>query len=113
MDKVNMQEQLENRLLNFAARIISLINKLPKTASNRLVGNQLIRSSSSCGANYFEATCAHTIFWLKLLVMTNPETYHRSISTDLEEALEIFKIFNSIVKTGKSSTSGKAKSLNL
>jgi len=52
------QQELEKRLRSFALRSLRLVRALPKTPENRIYGNQLIRASSSVGANYAEATCA-------------------------------------------------------
>ncbi len=119
MDKVRRQKELEDRLLNFAAGIITLINKLPKTASNRVIGVQVIKSSSSIGANYFEATCAYSkkdfvhdnnrvrkeakesVFWLRLLIKTNSNFYYHLIENELHEAEGVFKIFNSIIMSSR------------
>jgi len=54
------QQELEKRLRSFALRSLRLVRALPKTPENRIYGNQLIRASSSVGANYAEATCAST-----------------------------------------------------
>jgi four helix bundle protein len=48
-------EILQKRLANFANRCRRLILKLPRTEYNIIYGKQLIRSSSSPGANYIEA----------------------------------------------------------
>lgn len=48
-------EELNNRLLDFAVRVISLVQGLPKSAVGLHIGNQLMRSATSSGANYEEA----------------------------------------------------------
>ena len=50
------KEDLKNRTKEFALRIIKLVNSLPNTKSGYVIGNQLIRSGTSIGANY-RATC--------------------------------------------------------
>jgi four helix bundle protein len=54
------QQMLEKRLKQFSLRVLRLIKSLPKTEENITYGKQVIRSSSSIGANYAEATCVHT-----------------------------------------------------
>ncbi len=49
------QYDLEERTLNFAKRVNSYVNKLPKTISNLENGKQLIKAAGSVGANYIEA----------------------------------------------------------
>lgn len=112
------QKQLEKRLENFAINVVKLVRNLPRTQENRIYGSQVIRSSSSIGANYTEATCTHTkkdfthdvnkarkeaketLYWLRLIARTNPEL--RSQMKELiDEAQEILKILTSIVKTAK------------
>ena len=44
------------RTKRFALDVIQLISMLPKTTEGRVVGNQLIRSGTSVGANY-RAAC--------------------------------------------------------
>lgn len=51
---------LAERLLNFAVRIIKLVNALPKTAVGRHIGGQLLRSGTSPGSNYEEACGAES-----------------------------------------------------
>ncbi len=53
-------DDLANRLLDFAVRVIRLIDALPKTAVGKQVGGQLIRAGTSAGANYEEARGAES-----------------------------------------------------
>ena len=46
------KEELKARTKRFALRVMSLVEALPKTASGRAVGNQLVRSGTGVGANY-------------------------------------------------------------
>lgn len=48
-------DELFERFLDFAARIIKLVNALPKSLAGRHVAGQLLRSGTSAGANYEEA----------------------------------------------------------
>ena len=48
-------DQLFERFLNFAARIIKLVNAMPRFLAGRHVATQLLRSGTSAGANYEEA----------------------------------------------------------
>lgn len=51
---------MAERLLNFAVRIIKLVNALPKTAVGKHIGGQLLRSGTSPGSNYEEACGAES-----------------------------------------------------
>jgi four helix bundle protein len=56
----NVGNDLAERLLDFAIRIIKLVNALPKTAAGKHVGGQLIRSGTSPGSNYEESRGAES-----------------------------------------------------
>lgn len=51
---------LSERLLDFASVVIKLVIKLNKTSVGRHIGDQLIRSATSAGANYEEACGAES-----------------------------------------------------
>jgi len=46
------KEELKARTKRFALRVMALVEALPKTASGRAIGNQLVRSGTGVGANY-------------------------------------------------------------
>jgi len=54
------RENLSERLLEFGAKIVRLTLKLNKTAAGRHIARQLIRTATSCGANYEEACAAES-----------------------------------------------------
>lgn len=110
------QEELLDRFKQFALNTVKLVNELPKTEANRIYGKQVIRSSSSIGANYSEALCAHTKpdfahdlnkcrkesresqYWFELLLGTNPN-YKDEILPLLKESKEYVLLLTSSVKT--------------
>ena len=51
---------LDERLLDYAARVITLVESLPNTLAGRRIGDQLLRSGTSVGANYEEARGAES-----------------------------------------------------
>ena len=51
---------LGERLLEYGARIIKLVESLPNTLVGRRVADQLLRSGTSAGANYEEARGAES-----------------------------------------------------
>ena len=53
-------EQLSERLLDFAIRVVRLAKALPKSQEGRHVGRQILRSGTSPGANYEEACGAES-----------------------------------------------------
>ncbi|MCK4255663.1 four helix bundle protein [candidate division WOR-3 bacterium] len=59
-DKRRRGEDIEGPLLDFAIRIIKLVNSLPKTVVGKHVGGQLTRAGTSAGSNYGEACGAES-----------------------------------------------------
>ena len=51
---------LAERLLEYGARIIVLVESLPRTLVGKRLGDQLLRSGTSVGANYEEAQGAES-----------------------------------------------------
>ena len=113
---------LEERTSKFAKDIILFINTCPKTLINLELIKQLIRSSGSTGANYIEAREAlskkdfllrvkicrrevkESAYWLRLLEIkdNNLEKERKAL---VFEAMELLKIFKSIVEKVKEKTS--------
>jgi four helix bundle protein len=109
------QYDLEGRTLRFAQEVIEFVSGLPKTMANTEVMKQIIRSSSSVGANYIEANEAlskkdfamrvricrkeakESRYWLMLIVLNGEESERRRQSL-MNEATELMKIFGSIVE---------------
>jgi len=54
------RNDLSQRLLNYAVRIIKIVEALPKTIVGKRIGDQLLRSGTSVGANYEEAQGAES-----------------------------------------------------
>ena len=53
-------DQLEKRLISFAATIVSISVKLPRTAQGRHICDQILRSGTAAAANYGEARGAES-----------------------------------------------------
>jgi four helix bundle protein len=114
-DKIQFSEDLENRTRQFVLDIIKLIEQLPKRKEAWTIGDQLMRSSSSVGANY-RAACRgrskkefyakmcivveeadETEWWLDILIAS--EIMDSQFSRELHmESLEILKIMATIRK---------------
>ena len=64
-------DQLEERLVNFAVRIIKLASNLPRTPAGKHIAGQILRSGTSPAPNYGEARGAesHADFVHKLRVV--------------------------------------------
>lgn len=119
MTNIN-SEILYQRFLTFGVACQRLANSLPRTAYNQVYGNQLLRSSSSPGANYIEAIEASSrkefILKLKICRRESKESIHwltlintsnniESVASDCEnlikEAQEFIRIFTSSVLTAE------------
>jgi four helix bundle protein len=111
-------EALKVRTKGFALRVLRLYRSLPRTEEARILGSQLLRSSTSIGANY-RAACRgrsraefvaklgvvleeadETVFWLELLQEGTifPAGKLRDL---LQEANELVSIFVSSVRTAR------------
>ena len=53
-------DELEERLIDFAVRIIKLSARLPKTPAGKHVAGQILRSGTSPAPNYGEARGAES-----------------------------------------------------
>jgi len=117
----NRGDDLRKRTKVFALRIVRLFGALPNTAVAQVIGKQLLRSGTSLGAYYREATRARstkefiskieggtqeleeTMYWLELLIEGEiiPET---KLTDLLQEAEELMSILVASVKTAKQRT---------
>ena len=111
-------DDISNRLLEFAVRIIKLVDALPNTLVGRHIGGQVLGSGTSPGANYEEARGAeskadfvHKLgivlkelsearYWLKLLIKSKLIPSKR-IESVFSEADELCKIIGKSVITVK------------
>ncbi|MEN8233020.1 MAG: four helix bundle protein [Thermodesulfobacteriota bacterium] len=50
------KKELKDRTKNFALRIIKMYSSLPKSIEAQVMGKQVLRSGTSVGANYREAS---------------------------------------------------------
>ena len=83
------ERDLKKRTKQFALRAIKLVESLPKTQTARVIGDQLLRSSTSVPANYralcrarsnaefraklgiVEEETDESVFWIEMLVDAN------------------------------------------
>ncbi len=109
---------LKVRTKDFALRVLRLCRSLPRTEEARILGTQLLRSSTSIGANY-RAACRgrsraefvaklgivleeadEAVFWLELFQEGNifPAEKLHGLA---QEANELVSIFVSSVRTAR------------
>ena len=116
------QRKLEERLLDHSARVIKLVDALPKTLVGRRIADQLLRSAMSAGANYEEAQGAeskedftHKLqialkelresgYWLRLLVRSGKVPAEK-VNSLIDESNQLRAMLSKAVATAK----GKAK----
>jgi four helix bundle protein len=58
--KKTTPQEVEERLIEFASRIIDLVEALPKKAAAKHLGGQILRSGTSPALNYGEAQAAES-----------------------------------------------------
>src|SRR5437588_12382422 len=59
-DPQSRADELEERLIDFAVRIVKLSARLPKTTAGRHIAGQVLRSGTSPAPNYGEARGAES-----------------------------------------------------
>jgi four helix bundle protein len=114
-------EDLRSRTKQFALKIIRLYSFLPKTKEAFVIGNQLLKSGTSVGANYREAYRARskaeyvskvgvviqeldeTSYWLELLIDAKIDSGDNLMHL-LSETGELIAIFTTIMRKTKRST---------
>ena len=117
------RQELDERLLDYGARVIKLVEALPRTLVGRRIGDQLLRSSTSVGANYEEAQGAeskgdfvHKLqialkemreshYWLRLLVKARTLPSERLVDL-LDEATQLRAMLSKAVATAKGKEKG-------
>ncbi len=115
-------EDIEERTINFAARIGRVVDALPETRLGRHIAGQLVRSGTSPAANYAEACAAeskndfiHKLgivlkelresgVWLKLIGKAELLATQR-VAPLLDECEQLGKIIGQSVITAKASRS--------
>jgi four helix bundle protein len=111
-------KDLKQRTKAFSLRIIRLYASLPKTTEAQIMGKQLLRSGTSVGAHYREASRARstaefisklggghqeleeTSYWLELLGESHTMNPER-LTGLLAEANELSAIFTTCIKNAK------------
>jgi len=109
---------LEERTAHFAEQVIELARSLKQDSINKKIIEQVVGSSGSIGANYYEATegeskkdfthkigisrkeARETGHWLRLLAKANPERAPE-IRALWKEAHEFVLIFSKIVRSAR------------
>ena len=109
-------DDIQERLINFAVKIIKLCDSMPKTQSGRHIAGQLLRCGTSPASNYGEARGAESkkdfvhklgiVFkelneseiWLKMLIKTEMLNT-KTVVPILLECTELAKIISASIRT--------------
>ena len=115
---LELAEAMEERFLEFAARICSLVEALPDTKTGRHIAGQMIRCGTSPAPNYAEACAAEsrndfthklgivlkelreTRIWLKLTAKTASMKKTR-LNPLIEECSELMNIIGASIVAAK------------
>ena len=121
--------ELKQRTKDFGKCVIKLIESLPKNTTTGVIGRQLLRSSTSVGANYravcraksradfvaklciVEEECDESLYWLEMLVETN-HIKAALVSDLMKEGEEILAIIVASAKTARMQNNPKSASAN-
>jgi four helix bundle protein len=116
LEKIELTELFKKRTKKFVVDNIKFFRTLPKTEEAKIIGRQLLRSSSSVGANYRAACRARSkaefhsklsivveesdesVFWMEILIEAEVVKLHE-INDLLKEGNEILKIVSASRKT--------------
>lgn len=114
----SLSDQLEERMIEFAARIIAFTTDLDKSLAGRHIAQQILRSGTAAAPNYAEARGAEsradfihklgivqkelneTSVWLRILYRVNPGKDDRQFAL-LQENVELARIIAASIKTAK------------
>jgi four helix bundle protein len=113
--------QLEKRLVIFAAAIVSLSSKLPKSPQGRHICGQILRSGTAAAANYGEARAAEsradfihklkivskelneTVIWLEVMSLTSLVPAEAAAPI-VAENRELCRVIGASIRTARAST---------
>lgn len=117
-DMAMQSEEMRERTMEFALRVLDVVDSLPNSQKGRNIANQLCRAGTSVAANYRAACRAKSradfisklgtveeendevLFWLELVVRsgTLPES---RLTPLMEEANEILSMVVASIRTAK------------
>lgn len=119
MSKEEKEYDLENRLIDFAVRVIKVAESLPKTKVGNHIAGQLIRCGTSPAPNYGEAQSAESLadfihkikislkelretrVWLLMIVRAKLIKPQTKLEPLIDENNQLISIFVSSVNTAK------------
>jgi four helix bundle protein len=101
------EEEFKQRTKKFGLRVIKVVEALPQSGTAKVIGNQVLRSATSVGANYRAACRAkskadiiaklkiveeeadESLFWLEMLVESGqlPESRLKDLMNEADELI--------------------------
>ncbi len=111
-----MRNEISDRLVDFASEVIRMVEKIPAKTTVKKLSDQLLRSSTSVGANYEEAQGAESKadfvhkfqialkeireahYWLRVVEKSMPSLQLHPL---IDEARQIRAILSKSVATAK------------
>ena len=114
-------DDIQERLVNFAVRIVRLSDKMPNTRSGNHIAGQVLRSGSAPAAHYAEARSAESAkdfqhklkiclkelnesrVWLKIIIESQLLARER-VESLYQECDELCRIINASIKTSRQRT---------
>ena len=114
-------DDIQERLIQFAARTIKLCNRLPKTATGKHIAGQLLRSGTSPAPNHAEARSAESTadfihklkisvkelneseVWLRIIIASELLPT-RLIAGLLDECDQLQRILSTSIRTARKSS---------
>src|SRR5262245_12832723 len=120
---------LEDRLVQFAVDLVTLVGQLPQTPQTKHIANQILRSGTAAAPNYGEARAAEsradfvhklkiclkelneTSIWVRI-IQKSFAVYPDFVTKLIAENTELCKILVASIQTARRNESGKATGEN-
>jgi four helix bundle protein len=121
-NKNDREYDLGERLLEFAVRIMNVVEKLPKTRAGNHIAGQLLRCGTAPAPNHSEAQSAEsrrdfvhkmrialkelreTKVWLQIILRKMPGNIRQELESLVKESDELISIFFSSIRTAEKNT---------
>ena len=120
-------EQMRERTMAYALRVVKLVRSLPNDVACHVIGRQLLRAGTSVAANYraacrgrsrsefvakmgiVEEEADESLFWMEMLHRSNIIPYPR-LSDLMKDGNELVAITVSSKRTARAAAKGRGKS---
>lgn len=114
-------DDIQTRLVSFAARIINVCNSLPRSVAGKHIAGQLVRSGTAPAAHHAEARGAESTadfihkmriaakelneseVWLRIIIVSGMEPAFK-LEDLLDECIQLKRIINASITTARKSS---------